>query len=275
MIGLAVFGVLALVILIVAVSSGDDDGDGQTVATVPETTESPATSAPDDTAATPTETDPDDGDSSPTEGIQDLGDGVVLLESGFSTVPALDGRTRSSSVGIVIKNTGDEVRSGFSLTWTLYDDSGAVLEDRYVDAFTLQPDEELGIGYLGLGGVDGEPAELEIQPTGELPLPGGTDASGSVTVSNIESTMDSSTGFVTTTFEAESSYPDDLINPLTHVIYRDSAGDIVGGKLGGSPGPLIPDSSIMGQVESGADLSELDIDLDQTEVYIDPAYQSR
>ncbi|MGH9211913.1 MAG: hypothetical protein ACRD2C_14705 [Acidimicrobiales bacterium] len=279
MITVAVIAVIAVVAIVVA-ASGDREDGRETSATddLPAPTEPPETSDTGEAAAPPTptnEVDPeDDGEeSNATEG-EELFDDIVLLEQGFSVIPSLAGQ--SATVGFVIQNTGDEVRSGLSFEWALYDGSGSLVDSHLINATTLQPGETIGLGDTSLASIDQQPVELELVPQNEFPTPGGTEVSGTVSVSNAESTLDQSAGategFVTSTFEVESTYSVELAHPMVHAIYRNSAGEIVGGEFGGDLGLVQADGSAPGQIQSSGDLRALDVDLNQVEVYVDAAY---
>ncbi|MGH9211912.1 MAG: hypothetical protein ACRD2C_14700 [Acidimicrobiales bacterium] len=278
---LAACGFIAVVVVGIVLSgeSGEESQEASTTEPVGTAIGAPNTSdtldeEPDETAAptTATEVGPEDeagsGERAPTEG-EELGDGIVLLEYGSSTVPALSGRGRHVTIGMIIENTSDQVRSP-SIEWITYDDSGSLLDNNRVSAFTIQPGETLGLGDTSLATIDQDPVELEIRYEGDMGF-STTDTSGSVTVSSVESTLDASTGFVDITFEVASSYGEDLTDPYAHVIYRNSAGEIVGGTFGGTFGFIPAEGSRAGEVMSGADLRDLDVDLEQTSVYVDAA----
>lgn len=76
----------------------------------------------------------------------DLGEGILLVDSGFSSVPNENGY--QGHVGLIVENTADEVRHLVGFDLRLFDDAGALIEDGWAtttligqgERRALQPD---------------------------------------------------------------------------------------------------------------------------------------
>lgn len=202
-------------ILVVSNGSGDDDDAHQrepvSTATTP-TAES--TTAPDGTTDTT-------GGGGTVDGSADVSQ-LALVESGFTA--SEDG----GSYGIIIQNNGTEMVTNFHVQVAVYDaDDTVVRTDRHLVA-KLGPAQKLGIGYDLLSddvanGVD----HLDVQFEDGF---GDSVPDGTFEISEVATTTDQYG--TETTFVVTSTYGIDVDGPYAYVIYRNSAGEIIGGTYG-------------------------------------------
>jgi len=214
-VALGALAAVALVGLILVVSSGggdDDEHGSEPVSTTVATTE-PTTTTPDNTG--------DTTGGSTVDGSADTAD-LALVESGFTASD--DG----GSYGIIIKNNGTEMVTNFHVEVAVYDPNDTVVRtDRHLVA-KLGPGEQLGIGYDLLSedvanGVD----HLDVQFEDGF---GDSVPDGTFEISEVATTTDQYG--TETTFVVTSTYAIDVDGPYAYVIYRNSAGEIIGGTYG-------------------------------------------
>ena len=216
-VGLGVVVAIAVIGLIVALSSGGDDETGDP----PRTT----LDAPEVTSIEPTET--TDGGGSvgdATEGTNAV-EGLATVDSGWSV--AEDDSITEGSYGIIIENQGDELITNFSVEVAIYDLNDTVVGTNNHSVAKLAPGERLGIGYDITDDVSNGISRLEV---GFEEGYGDSVPEGAFTVSEVATTTDEYG--TTTTFTVASSYGVDLDSPYAYVIYRDTAGKIIGGTYG-------------------------------------------
>jgi len=214
-VALGALAAVALVGLIVAVSGGggdDDDAHGNEPVSTTATT-AVTTTPPDNTS--------DTTGGSTVDGSADTAD-LALVDSGFTA--SGDG----GSYGIIIKNNGTEMVTNFHVEVAVYDPNDTVVRtDRHLVA-KLGPGEQLGIGYDLLAedvanGVD----HLDVQFEDGF---GDSVPDGTFEVSEVATTTDDYS--TETTFVVTSTYGIDVDGPYAYVIYRNSAGEIIGGTYG-------------------------------------------
>jgi hypothetical protein len=215
-VALGALAAVALVGLILVVSSGGGDDDAEhgsePVSTTVATTE-PSTTTPDNTSDTTC--------GSTVDGSSDTAD-LALVESGFTASD--DG----GSYGVIIKNNGTEMVTNFHVEVAVYDPNDTVVRtDRHLVA-KLGPGEQLGIGYDLLSedvanGVD----HLDVQFEDGF---GDSVPDGTFEISEVATTTDQYG--TDTTFVVTSTYAIDVDGPYAYVIYRNSAGEIIGGTYG-------------------------------------------
>lgn len=234
----------ALVGLIVVLTSGGDDDEtaGSTTTTeATATTDSPAST---DTPAT---TAPDSGGGGST-----AVDGLEVTDSGFS----------NTSYGFIITNSSDEARVNFTVDVAIYDANDTVIGSDSHSVARINAGETLGIGYDITDEVPNGVGRLEF--TFEE---GYEDSApeGAFTVSEVASQTDSYG--TETTFMVTSTYEVDLETTYAYAIYRNSAGEIIGGTYGFVD--LVP----AGGQARGTVMSYEPVEgVAETEVYCDQGY---
>ncbi len=235
----------ALVGLIVVLAGGDDEPSAST------TTTEQTPDTPDDTTAssvtTDTTADPGGGGGGST-----AVDGLEASESGFS----------NTGYGVLITNTSDEDRVNFTVEVAIYDTNDTVVGSDSHSVGRLNAGDTLGIGYditdevpNGVGRLD---VSFEEGFSAEAPA-------GTFTVSEVATTSDEYS--TETTFTVESTYEVDLESTYAYAIYRNAAGDIIGGTYGFVD--LIP----AGGRATGSVRSYEPVDgVETTEIYVDQGY---
>lgn len=255
-VALGVLATAALVGLILVVSSGGDGDDpppsSSTTVDSPETTGGTETTEGTDTT--------DDTSAPPADGELALGDKNFTIS--FDQLSEQD----RVSYGFMVENTSDQVAVGLSASIAFKDAQGTVIGTDEELVNVILPGASFGIGDAGIE-VDGEPVDMEVtlsEPTSwESP-----DDFGEITTSGVNTTIDD-WGAPTTSFTAESTYDRQLDSPYAYVIYRNSAGEIVGGAWS-TMQFLQANGSTTGEVMA---LYTIDnIDDSQTEVYIDAGF---
>ena len=272
-VALGVVGVLAIGGIAVAATSGGDD-DPTTTTTLqpqgPNTTSGPGTDGP--SGPTTTSGDPSGGGGGGSGGGGSGGggtsssvDGLEVADSGFSNYPDEYDNTNRVSYGYIIENNGDEPVANVEITVTLKDAEGTVVSSDTDNIYLINPGQRVGLGdepYEEIATVD----SIEVQAA----IPSyASDASelGEITVDGISTTEDS--GRWVTTFTASSTYEVQLDSPYAYAVYRNSAGDIVGGSYG-FMNIVQAGGSTSGEVSSYNVIP--DVDPAQTEVFVDPGY---
>jgi hypothetical protein len=222
-IALGALAAVALIGLILVISSGGgDDDEPHRRRPVPTTPSTPTTDAPTTEADDPTATGSDPATDGPTvQGTTDVSQ-LALVDQGFSVSD--DG----GSYGIVIANNGTETVTNFEVQVAVYDPSNTVVTTDTHLVAKLGPAEQLGIGYdiLTDDAANGV-GRLEVEFEEGY---GDTVPDGAFSISEVATSTDE---FSTeTTFVVTSTYAQDLDSPYAYVIYRDSAGKIIGGTYG-------------------------------------------
>src|SRR5918998_2224919 len=253
-----------LVGLIVILSGGDDDPETEPTASsnttaAPPTTE-PGPDGPDPTTDT-TPSDPDDPE--PT------GDNaVVVVDEGFQPfMGGYDQDERTASYGFIIENTSDEVATDISISVSAFDASGTALASASHNVYVLRPGEKMGLGDEFYGenfASDVADVQIQVSEPSEYGLED-VPEEGTLTAEGVTTTSDDYG--LTTTFTARSTYGQQIDSPQAYAIYRDAAGDIIGGSTG-YVDFIAANGSTAGEVTSW----DLIPNVASTEVYIDPGY---
>ena len=243
--------------LIFVLSSGDDG----------------ETSGPPSTAGQTTTgeggTDPTGDTTGSTEGGEPVGDSeIVVVESGFSNfMGGFDKDERSVSYGFVVENTGDDTATDISVSVSAYDANDTALASDSVTIYVLRPGEKMGVGDEFYGTTfSADVARLDVQVS-EPSNFGAEDVpdEGTLTAEGITSSPDEYS--ITTTFTATSSYAQQVDSPSVYAIYRNGAGDIIGGSYGFLDF-IAANGSTAGEISS----FEAIPGVASTEVYIDPGW---
>jgi hypothetical protein len=259
-VALGILGALVFVGLLIILTSGDGDetttddpttttSSGSNDITIPTTPDDPTDDPPDDPAP------PEDGGS------------LELVEQGFSMSADELSETDLLAYGVVIENPSDQVATSIDITIGFLDASGTVIGSDQQVLNVLSPGATFGIGNSGLE-MDGEPVEMQVdvaEPTWESP-----DDYGEITANGISTSIDD-WGAPITNFTAESTYGEQLDGPYAFAIYRNSAGEIIGGDWD-IMSFIQANGSSTGEVQSLYTIAN--IDAAQTEIYIDPGYLS-
>ena len=200
------------------------------------------------------------------DGSQGAIDAIEVTDSGVTNFADEFDGTNRASYAYVLTNNGEEPVANMEVTVTLVDTEGTVLSSDTDSIYLLQPGQSIGLGdttYDEIAEVDA----VEVQPA--IPsYASPAEQLGEVTVEGINTTADSS-GYLTTTFTATSSYEVQLDSPWAYVVYRNSDGAIVGGTY--SVIDIVqPGGTTSGEVASYQAVPN--VDPAQTEVYVDPGY---
>ena len=244
-----------------ATNGGDDDENDPIARRNIDTTAAP-TDDTEDTATDETVTDTTESQSGSQGAIED----IEVTDSGVTNFPDEFDGTNRASYAYVLANNGDEPVANMEVTVTLVDTEGTVLSSDTDSIYLLQPGQSIGLGdttYDEIAEVD----SVEVQPA--IPsYASEAEQLGEVTVEGINTTADSS-GYLTTTFTATSSYEVQLDSPWAYVVYRNADGAIVGGTY--SVIDIVqPGGSTSGEVATYTAIPN--VDPAQTEVYVDPGY---
>lgn len=230
MVVLGVLVVLAIVGLVVLISDDDPPTPTAASSTTAATRSGSGTSAPgtgDDAAL------PDLGE--PTEG------GLEVVDQGFSV--SLDtGGLPHLSYGFLVENTTDKRAGAASATVEFLDASGTVIFSDDSLSLTIKPGETLGVGATQTLPDGGEPAEMRV---GEFNVIAWDDPEnvpeGELTVSDVSMTRDAQYGWPIISFTTENSYDEDpFMFPYALILFRNSAGDIIGASEEGGELSLPP-----------------------------------
>jgi hypothetical protein len=252
----------ALVGLIVVLTGGDDDPDTDPTASTNTTESGPPTTTvgPDDPADPPaTESDPD----------EPAGNGdVEVVEQGFSNfMGGFDQDERSASYGFIVENTSDELATDISISVSAFAADGTALASASHTVYVLRPGEKMGVGDEFYGeNFAAEVAELQVQVSepSDYGLEDVPDE-GALTAEGITTSADEYG--VTTTFTAKSTYAQQIDSPYVYAIYRDAAGEIIGGSYDFLDF-IAANGSTAGEVSSYENIPNIA----STEVYLDPGY---
>jgi hypothetical protein len=260
-IALGVLVAAALVGVIVMLTSGDDDepsaGPGPDTTVAPVTTAAPGpTEAPGTTAG---------NTGGGNTGGQAAGE-IEVIESGFSVYTDQLSEDQRLSYGFVLQNNGDQVATSVPVTVAFLDESGTVVGSSDENIGVLLPGQKMGIGDEP---YDAAANAASMQVTvGEPSRWEAPDGYGEITIEGISTTVDDY-GAPSSNFTANSTYGEQLDSPYAYALYRNSAGDIVGGSYGFLN--FLPASgSTAGEVTSYSSIP--DVDGAMTEIYVDPGY---
>jgi hypothetical protein len=258
-IAIGVVAAAAIVGLIVLLSGSDDDDPEPTVSPTTEET----TGGSSDTTADPGGNPPPSGDD-----VQAGSTEIEVVESGFSNfMGGFDDDERSVAYGFIIENKGDETASDISISISAYDTAGTALASDSVTIYVLRPGEKMGVGdeFFGttftteVDRIDVQVSEPDNFGQSEVPDEGALTAEGiNTAVSDYN---------MTTTFTAKSTYAQQIDSPYAYAIYRNDAGEIVGGSYGFLD--FIPaNGSTAAEITSWEAIPNVA----STEVYLDPGW---
>lgn len=246
---LGVLVTAALVGVYFVVSGGDDDEKANDP---PTTTVQPTTTDPE----TPETTD------APEEPTND--GPVKVIETGFSNYD--DGMgDASASFGFIVENTGEDILQSLDVEVILYAEGDKVITSKDMLIGTIRPGEKQALadelfGEDLLGGLtrfDVQVGDIESAISDPETVPDGSFEVGEPeTVSDDYNTV--------TKFHASWTYTEDDLYPTATVIFRNAAGQIIGGTSGiGGEGS-----------ESDFEVGTWSVipDIAATEVYMDPGY---
>lgn len=269
---LAFVVVVALLAVLVAVLGDDDEEPAaarSTTTTSPlATTDRPATTEPTAETTTgdtgPPASGPDDTSTTgpPGGGTGGVSD-IEILEQGFSAAP-----DDTLTFGALVRNNADQVAIICGILIEAFDAAGeSVASYDSLWHTAVLPGQTVGISRAGIA-LGGDPVELDV---GVENIHWDDPANhGETTASGVETTVDAA-GFATTSFTASSTYTDDLPAPFAWVVYRNAAGEIVGGDTDPLSGPLSPGEATDDEVRTDGPVP--DIDEAQTEVWIEPGQE--
>jgi hypothetical protein len=263
-----VLGVLVaagLVGLIMLLTSSDEKDDPPGTTTTEQA--SPTTAGPATTAATPTTVDTGGGGGGGGGGGTGSASDIEVVDSGFSVFTDELSEEQRFSYGFVVKNNAESVATSVPITVAFLDDAGTVIGTRDNYVWVLMPGQSMG---LGEDSYEDATNLAEIQVTvGEPSTWESPDGYGEITADGITTSVDEY-GAPTSAFTATSTYTEQ-VEPYSYVIYRNSAGEIVGG--GYSTMSFVPaNGSSAGSITSYSSIP--DIDNSKTEVFLDPGYIS-
>lgn len=252
---LGVVGVLAVIAVAVLLLSG---GDGDSGTETDDTAEAASDQGSGDCGAD-----------------SELGDGVVLLDCGFSnfTGSSTNGMAPLPTFGFVIENTGDTLLESLQFTVTLYDEAGEEFDTQNPFVNVLQPGEKMGVGYtaLSMDGGTTELADIDISYDGLAPLEEDREiGEGALVTSNVQTTLNETEPSLSTTFNVSSTYLDEVQNPVTYLIYRNSEDEILGGYQGFSPTYIGAQTRASGSIKVYGELEGMDPE--GTLTYVDFGY---
>jgi hypothetical protein len=213
---------VAIVGLIIVLTSGDDGDDERTDR--PDPRPSTTEEAPDPTGSPePTEDDDPPSDSGTVE----------VVEVGWSNfMGGFDRDELSASYGFIVENTGDETVTDIQVSVSAYDANGTALATASHTIYMLRPGQKMGIGDEFFGeNLTAEVADVQVNVSepenwslSDIPEEGVLEAEG---VTTTTSDYD-----VTTTFTIRSTFDQQISSPYGYAIYRDASGNIIGGSTG-------------------------------------------
>lgn len=203
-----------------------------------------------------------DGSTDPTAEAGSAEDLNVIDDGGAPYVDPIFG----SQFGwaIEINNTGGQVATLVHVVIEFEDADGTVVETVEDYVTSLAPGDEIGIG----GSVSRDDVDsfevTAIEPGGwESP-----EGRGKVVTSNIEHGV-GDLDRVKISFDADSTYDIPIRQPKVRVVFRNAAGELIGGVTDFSGGFMEPEGHFRDNVE--IDQSFSGVDPDKTEVYLEPS----
>lgn len=164
---------------------------------------------------------------------------------------------------VILNNTGEQTAEIIHLEIEFTDETGSVVETVEDYIGHLNPGEQIGLG----GSLD-DPGIAGFEVTTVEPA-GWTDPDtyGKLVTSEVvhsEGDLDR----MKVTFDADSTYDVDVRNPQIRVVFRNDAGDLIGGATDFSGGYLEPEGHFTESIEVNETIPG--IDPDKTEVYLEP-----
>lgn len=257
-IAIGVVAAAAIVGLIVLLSGGDDDDPA-----APATTEVTSGGGGSDTTADPGGTPPLSG-----EDVQSGSAEIEVVESGFSNfMGGFDNDEHSVAYGFIVENKGDDTATDISISISAYDAAGTALASDSVTIYVLRPGEKMGVGdeFFGttftteVDRIDVQVSEPDNFGRSDVPDEGTLTAEG-INTSASDYNMK-------TTFTAKSTYAQQIDSPYAYAIYRNDAGEIIGGSYGFLD--FIPaNGSTAAEITSWEAIPNVA----STEVYLDPGW---
>jgi hypothetical protein len=247
---------IAMVALVVVLTSGDDEPS--------EPTTSPSTEQPEQTGGPGTTTASPD-----TTAAEPSGDATVaVVESGFSNfMGGFDQDERSVAYGFIVENSGGDIATDITISVSAYDAAGTAVASGSHTIYVLRPGQKMGVGDEFFGdtfAADVDRIDVQVSEPSGL---GSEDvpAEGELTAEGITTTADDYS--VTTKFTAKSTYAEQLDYPSAYAIYRNAEGAIIGGSTGTVD--FIPASgSVAAEVRSWEAIPNIAT----TEIFLDPGW---
>jgi hypothetical protein len=187
-------------------------------------------------------------------------------ESGFSVYTDQLSEEQRLSFGYTVQNNGDQVATSVPITVAFLDDAGTVVGTADQNIGVLLPGQKMGLGDEPYD-VAANAATMQVT-VGEPSSWESPDNYGEITVEGISTNVDDY-GAPTASFTATSTYGEQIDSPYAYAIYRNAAGDIVGGSYG-FMNFLPANGSTAGEITSYSSIP--DVDGAGTEVYVDPGY---
>jgi hypothetical protein len=245
---------VAIVGLIIVLTSGDDDERTDPPEPGPTTTEEQPDPTP--TTGTTEDQEPQSGGS------------VEVVEVGWSNyMGGFDNDELTASYGFIVENTGDETVTDIQVSVSAFDADGTALATDSHTIYMLRPGQKMGIGDEFWGeNLPAEVADVQVAVSepqnwslSDIPEEGVLEAEGvTTTTGNYD---------VKTTFTIHSTFDRQISSPYGYAIYRDANGDIIGGSTGYLN--FVPaNGSTAGEITSW----EVIPNIASTEVYIDIGY---
>jgi hypothetical protein len=246
---------IAMVALVVVLTSGDDEPS--------EPTTSPSTEQPEQTGGPGTTASPD------TTAAEPSGDATVaVVESGFSNfMGGFDQDERSVAYGFIVENSGGDIATDITISVSAYDAAGTAVASGSHTIYVLRPGQKMGVGDEFFGdtfAADVDRIDVQVsEPSGlgseDVPTEGELTAEGITTTADDYS--------VTTKFTAKSTYAEQLDYPSAYAVYRNAEGAIIGGSTGTVD--FIPASgSVAAEVRSWEAIPNIAT----TEIFLDPGW---
>lgn len=211
---------------------------------------------PEETSSGPEETDDPTAETGSAEDLKDIERGGA----------AYDDPIFGPQYGwaVEIKNSGDQVATLVHVVVEFSDADGNVVETVEDYIGVLAPGDEIGIG----GAVSRDDVDdfevTAIEPSGWA----SPEGQGKLVTSNIEHGV-GSLDRVKVSFEADSTYDTAISRPRIRVVFRNAAGELIGGANDFSTGYLEPEGHISDRIEINQTFP--DVDPDKTEVYLEPS----
>jgi hypothetical protein len=256
-VAIGVVAVIALVGIILVVTGGGDDDEPATPAPGTPTTVAP-TDGPDGTAAPPDGSDAPAGDAT-----------VEVIDQGFSNFASgFDDDERSASYGFVIENTGDGTATDIRISVSAYDADDNALATDSQTIYVLRPGQKMGVGDEFYGddlASDVARLDVQISETSDPYWAEEVPDEGRLTAEGVATSADDYG--MTTTFTAKSTFGVQIDNPYAYAVYRNAAGEIIGGSTGWLD--FVPaNGTTAGKITS----YDVIPDVDATEVFVDTGY---
>lgn len=236
---------------------GDDDGEG-------DSGPSPVTEAPPavtDARDDPTTTaDAAADDTTTTTAPRETIAGLEVVDSGFSTYEGFDGQV--GSYGLVLENTTDQPITNFTVEVVIYDTTDAVISSDPHAVAVVNPGVRLGLGAEVAGPLPNGIGRLDIQVEEGT---GGPVPQGGFTITDVSTSSDEFG--IYTAFVVSSTYEVELELPYAYAVYRNAAGQIIGGANG-----FVDVIPARGRANGEVTSFEVVPNVALAEVYVDPGF---